>query len=123
MSNFLKPTDPDAFVDFLLPTAEHVERAAEYGLTKPCPVCQTYGGWNLELNAYKLREDVADTRLNRHLYSHFRGSCSHCNGWGFVRDDENCPRHEWIRVENVGKCLNQHECAKCGKNRTVDSSD
>lgn len=116
---YLTPESPEAFVDFPMADAEF---AAKYNLTKICPRCKGHGGWNLKLNSYPLH-DKPDTAENRHRYSHFRASCSHCNGWGYVREDENCPGHEWKHVRNVGRCLNLYRCEKCGKEREVDSSD
>ena len=90
-----------------------------------CPRCKGHGGWNLKLNSYKLREGIEDTPENRHKYSHFRTSCNNCNGWGYVgansRDATCIHKYEW--TANVGNCLNNYKCHKCGKEICVDSSD
>lgn len=112
---YLTPEHPDAFVD-------HVLREPSGDLTKLCPTCKGYGGWNLRLNAYPLH-DREDTAENRHKFSHFRASCSHCNGWGYVHQTENCPGHEWKHVRNTGNCLNLYRCTVCGKEWEIDSSD
>jgi RecJ-like exonuclease len=108
---------PYAFVDF-----PKKDPKPEYGMTKECPVCKGHGGWNLELNAYPLH-NYENTPENRHKYSHFKACCSHCNGWGYTREDEDCDGHEWIFVKNLGRCYNQYECSKCGKTWNIDSSD
>jgi hypothetical protein len=117
MKTYLKPTDPRAFVDHDRMPADE---AAQSGLTVECPQCKGHGGWNLELNAYPLH-GKADTPRNRHLFSHFRASCSNCWGWGYVRQEEDHV-HEWNRTRNVGNCQNIWECEVCGKEITVDSS-
>jgi RecJ-like exonuclease len=111
---YLTKDDPDAFLD-------HVLREPYGDLTKICPVCKGYGGWNLRLNAYPLngKEDTAE---NRHKFSHFRCSCSHCNGWGYVHPKEDCVGHTWQFVKNTGNCLNLYKCALCGKLWEIDSS-
>lgn len=79
-------------------------------LTILCPVCQGYGGWNLELNAYGEGK-------------HFRASCSQCGGWGWVNEADSLCIHVWGEAMNVGRCLNNYACVKCGIVKTVDSSD
>lgn len=112
---YMDHTHPDAFVDW-------VRREPAYGSTVECPRCKGFGGWNLQMNAYSLH-GKADTPENRHLFSHFRAMCSHCNGWGFVSPAETCPGHEWIWEANTGRCLNLYRCTVCGKKSEVDSSD
>ena len=119
MQIFIDRHDPDAFVDF--PQADRAA-AEEIGRTEECPKCQGHGGWNLKLNAYPLRQH-ADTPENRHKFSHFRASCDHCVGWGYVKPDDTDHIHEWIFVRNLGNCLNLHECEICGKQWQIDSSD
>lgn len=114
MKEYLTPDHPDAFVDWEL-------RKPERDLTKMCPVCKGHGGWNLELNAYQ--NQYEDTPANRHLFSHFRAHCSHCNGWGYVEESEMCPGHEWETVKSLGNCLRLEKCRKCGAEIQVDSSD
>jgi DnaJ-class molecular chaperone len=118
MNKYMDQNHPDAFVDYPLMDAA---KSAEYGLTKICPVCAGHGGWNLLLNQYDLN-GKENTPANRHLYSHFRSHCMHCNGWGYVRETENCPGHEWKHVRNTGNCLNLYRCEKCGKEWEIDSS-
>ncbi len=51
--------------------------------------------------------------------------CLNCSGRGMVRagtTDETCV-HVYSQGRNVGKCLTEHVCAKCGDVRLVDSSD
>lgn len=116
LKEYIDQNHPDAFVDF------PGKREPAYGMTKECPVCKGYGGWNLELNAYSLHNEP-DTPENRHRYSHFRASCSHCNGWGYVAPEENCTGHKWIHVRNEGRCLNRYRCIVCNKETVLDSSD
>jgi hypothetical protein len=114
---YMDHTHPDAFVDF-----EKLEPMVNTGYTKPCPVCQCYGGWNLKLNAYPLH-NYPNTAENRHRYSHFRSNCSHCNGYGYTLPTETCSGHEWERKQNLGRCYTLYVCKKCNKNMEVDSSD
>lgn len=116
---YLTPTSPEAFVDFTkheLPVKHHPDWTVE------CPQCKGYGGWNLRLNAYPLR-DMPDTAENRHRYSHFRAACSHCYGWGYVAPADADHVHDWQHVRNLGNCLNLYKCSVCNKLREVDSSD
>lgn len=118
MKTYLEPTDPDAFLDF--PSKK--EAKPNYGYTEECPKCMGYGGWNLRVNAYPLhhREDNAE---NRHKHSHFKQSCYHCVGWGFVRPEDADHVHDWHHVKVLGNCLNLYECSVCNKKWQVDSSD
>ena len=116
MKAYIEPTDPEAFVDF-------TRKEPAYDYTKECPVCKGHGGWNIELNAYKMPNGYEDTPENRHLYVHYRASCSHCNGWGYVEESNNCPGHKWVFVRNLGRCYNLYKCAICGEEWEVDSSD
>jgi hypothetical protein len=111
----LKPTDPEAFIDY--PLKEHP--GPGYG--EICPKCQGHGGWNLILNTYPLR-GKKDTPENRHLFSHFRTSCGACWGWGYLREEQTCA-HEWGDERTVERCLHEWICAKCGATTKVDSSD
>ena len=114
----MTPNDPQAFVDFPKPPA-----APEYmGATVECPLCKGHGGWNLRLNEYKLH-GKEDTPENRHLFSHFRASCSQCQGYGVVKPEDGYHIHDWKRTKNLGNCLNLYECAECGQKWQVDSSD
>lgn len=122
MSKFLEPTHADAFVDWQPETDSVRAMRVEHGLTKECPRCKGHGGWNLALNQYPLPQGKENTAANRHTFVHFRASCSHCNGWRYVRETENCPGHEWQHVRNTGNCLNLYRCAVCGKEWEIDSS-
>jgi hypothetical protein len=115
--NFLDYNHPDAFVDF--PVKEPYN-----DLKVLCPRCKGHGGWNLRLNAYNLH-DHPDTPENRHRYSHFRASCNHCDGWGYVSEETaaKCQGHEWKFVQNLGRCYNRYRCIHCGQLNNVDSSD
>jgi len=112
---YMDHTHPDAFVDWV-----HKEPA--YGCTKECPRCKGFGGWNLLLNSYPLH-GKEDTPENRHLFSHFRAMCSHCNGWGYVSPAETCTGHDWKWIQNLGRCFNRYECIHCKKTSDVDSGD
>jgi len=84
-----------------------------------CPVCKGYGGWNLTLNAYGPGK-------------HFRASCSQCNGWGWVTEEDRDCIHEVeelsmaqcreIKVMHFGNCYHVYRCLKCGQISAVDSS-
>jgi DnaJ-class molecular chaperone len=112
---YMDHTHPDAFVDW-------TRMEPKYGNTKECPRCKGWGGWNLEMNAYKLPPNTPDTQENRHKFVHFRAMCNHCNGWGYVSPKEKCPGHEWVFAENLGNCYNRYTCSVCGMKNDVDSS-
>jgi len=116
MNKYMDQSHPDAFVD-------HPVMQPHGDLTKICPTCHGHGGWNLLLNQYPLPDGMANTPENRSKFSHFRCHCMHCNGWGYVRETENCPGHEWVHVRNTGRCLNLYRCSVCGKEWEIDSSD
>lgn len=118
------------FQDF--PLKEKCEWYPDY--SELCPLCKGHGGWNLKLNSYPLR-DLEDTPDNRHKYSHFRGHCSQCNGWGWVKEgslDATCI-HDYneisydecrkLNVYHAGRCWHVYKCSKCGETRGYDSSD
>jgi len=114
MTDKTKDTHFLDFVDFPPPKVIPEDK-------KMCPKCQGYGGYNIQTNAYPLR-DKENTPENRHLYAHFRGCCSNCVGHGYIDKDQNCV-HEWGNKTNVGNCLNKYTCSKCKETWTVDSSD
>jgi len=115
--NYLSSKHPDAFLDYpgKLIKPETLKDFVE------CPLCLGFGGWNLKLNAYRLY--VENTQENRHKYSHFRCSCSQCNGWGYVSVLNTKCIHTWIRVSNDGKCLSTWACEHCNVKQQIDSSD
>jgi len=116
MNEYMDNTHPDAFVDWPTMIPQH-------GMTRVCPKCKGHGGWNLRMHAYPLPAGVADTPQTRHSYAHFRQSCGHCNGWGYVSPDETCTGHEWENPVSMGRCLTRYTCSKCGQVREFDSSD
>ena len=99
---YLTNKDNDAYLDY------PEKRPIPIG-NKECPVCEGHGGWNLKLNAYGEGK-------------HFKCTCSHCNGWGYIDENEICSGHEWQWVANLGNCYNKYECTKCHKTWDVDSS-
>jgi RecJ-like exonuclease len=96
------------------------KKAPWLSYTKECKMCQCFGGWNLRVDAYRLKGD--DTRENR-LDRHFKAVCPNCYGRGYVDQNEKCEGHEWQWVRNAGRCLNIYKCANCGKHEEVDSGD
>lgn len=125
MADYLTWTDSDAYLDFPAPEAKLVTYKHYYkDAHVMCPQCHGYGGLNLKLNSYPLPKGMENTAETRHKYTHFKGHCSQCNGWGYV--DADSPNaacvHEMGSARNVGNCLNEYTCGKCGYKRTVDSS-
>lgn len=111
MSEYIDETHPDAFKDFPY-------RNIPVG-TKVCNRCKGFGGWNLKLNAYPLRERK-NTPSNRHFYSHFRASCSSCFGHGSIAPEQECSNP----VEYIGHDYDANwNCRQCGIHTDVDSSD
>ena len=119
MDKYLEPTDPDAFVDFPVKDKPTYDYQKGYVV---CPKCDGHGGWNLKLNAYPLR-GLEDTSENRHKFSHFKSNCGQCGGWGWTSPENTKCIHEMSRYRNVGKCLNEYVCVKCGMIEEIDSSD
>lgn len=117
--NYIEPTDADAFVDF--PGKKNLCDFLPQ-CNCECPKCQGYGGWNLKLNAYPLHGKT-NTTENRHNFSHFRASCDHCQGYGYVKPEDASHIHKWEFVKNVGNCLNEYTCKQCNQTWIVDSSD
>ena len=118
MTEFLKPTDADAFLDMEklpMPGTLYDDLKA---YTAECPQCRGYGGWNLELNAYPVR-DKHGIEIGR---KHFQSHCSHCNGWGWVEPKDAGHVHDWQHVRRMGNCLNLFVCLICKKTIEVDSS-
>ena len=118
MTQYLKPTDKDAFLDF---PKRHLKLLDG---EKACPLCYGYGGWNLRINAYPLRS-YKNTRKNRHLHCHFRQICYHCHGHGKVPILQKCDGHNWQFLKNhpTWRCYTYYKCSKCGEIWEVDSSD
>lgn len=117
MSEYLKPTDPDAFTDMVKKPSEPArDMLVRYRLMPAdstvveCGKCHGHGGWNLKLNAYGSGR-------------HFRASCNNCTGWGYVPAAQGDHVHEWDRGETVGRCVTRYTCVGCGKVSDVDSSD
>lgn len=116
---YLKNTDDGAFEDY--PLIDPL-KAYEMGMILDCPKCKGHGGWNLKLNAYPLH-GRPNTPENRHLFSHFRAACDHCNGWGHVLPGDEDHIHEWEYIKNIGNCLNLYRCKVCNRDWEIDSSD
>jgi hypothetical protein len=112
--SYLKPTDPDAFLDF--PKKRKIPKDK-----KVCPQCFGHGGWNLKISAYPLFKQ-RNTAANRHKFSHFRAGCNCCNGWGYV-DLSLDHIHDWKFSRQLGNCYKEYKCSVCGKIDKVDSSD
>jgi len=76
-----------------------------------CPVCKGHGHWHLKIDAYGPG-------------IHFDAHCFQCNGWGYVEKGSNSETciHTFTE-KNIGRCLHEHTCSKCGEKRVVDSSD
>jgi DnaJ-class molecular chaperone len=107
MSEYLKPTDADAFADMEVKSPAGWEEI--WGKSAMCQKCKGHGGWNLKLDAFGPGK-------------HFRASCDNCNGWGCVSAKQGAHVHEWDR----GQALSQHNtryiCATCKRTWDVDSS-
>lgn len=119
MTDYLKPTDADAFKDMTKKEPEPAGEMLGQYVAKPrcasvpvveCGQCHGYGGWNLKLDA-------------RGPGKHFRAHCNNCNGWGYVSAKQGNHVHEWGRGETIGRCLTRYTCAGCGQVNDVDSSD
>lgn len=111
--SYLNESSPDAFVDF---PSKKVPKGA-----KKCNRCKGRGGWNLRLNAYPLHQHK-NTAKNRHLFSHFKASCSTCWGYGYITEgsESECPKP----VKYIGHDFDgRWKCKQCGKSIVVDSSD
>jgi hypothetical protein len=124
---FLTADHPDAYIDHPAP-ADRLARWREvFPKTQDphvCPKCKGYGGHNLEVNAYPLREGMEDTPENRHKYCHFRSACNQCVGWGYVTDkrDAECVHESGPGTRTNFNCVTNYCCTKCGKAWSVDSS-
>ena len=114
---------PDAFVDFAPPKAPS-DLMLKMGYNKVCPMCKGHGGWNLRLNAYRMPDGYEGNPYNRNRYCHFRASCGHCSGWGYVSPEEPCEGHEWARVAGASYMgMSKYVCIHCEKEACRDSSD
>jgi hypothetical protein len=124
---FLTPEHPDAYIDHPTP-ADQLAQWRKHFPTRPnpsvCPKCNGYGGHNLEVNAYPLPKGMENTPENRRMYCHFRSGCLQCSCWGYVTNPKDAAcAHEWDNGTNVGRCLTNYKCSKCGHVIEVDSSD
>lgn len=105
MFKYLEPGDARSFDDLVQKSPRN-----DLGFTIECPKCKGYGKWNLRPDAYGKGK-------------HFRASCDHCNGWGWV-DSKNADHiHEWVFESNIGHCNNRYRCIVCSQTRDIDSSD
>jgi DnaJ-class molecular chaperone len=99
----------EAFTNFTGMTVRKNELGA--GHVK-CQVCQGHGGCVIRVDAYGKGR-------------HQSAFCTQCNGWGWVKENSNdahCSGHEFV-TKNIGNCLHEWTCVKCGEVREVDSSD
>lgn len=125
-SEYLTIDHPDAHVDF--PTADEKRqdfvRMWNREPLATCPKCHGRGGWNLQLNQYPLPVAMDETRENRHMYCHFRASCSQCNGWGFVSEkrDAECIHDAEETAHDSALCLTSYRCRNCSAQWQIDSS-
>ena len=98
-----------------------LEKATNYmGLTQknkpsdewvPCPVCNGYGMWNLQLDAYGHGK-------------HFQAACSQCNSYGYVPANSlhvMCI-HEMKTITHITCTYHKEKCTKCGYENYIDSS-
>lgn len=121
MKTYLKPTDPDAFLD--MAKKDCPSKAVVNKDMVECHVCLGHGGWNLCINEYGPGK-------------HFKCSCSQCLGWGWVvkgSKDDTCPKHEFrelsraqcqeLNVPHYGKCYHVYSCTLCGHVQSHDTSD
>lgn len=76
-----------------------------------CPGCFGHGSGIYIIDAYGVD-------------SHFKWHCTNCNGYGWViKDSVDATCLNEFTEENVGRCLHEWTCKKCGKKQIVDSSD
>ena len=110
MSRILEADDPRAYQGLERQPAPVTKFPDMANLSVPCPACDGYGG-----RIYSVRDDGTNGTLIQ---------CLQCNGWGWVRPgkDAEC-KHTFDAGRNVGRCLTQYTCKKCGAARVVDSSD
>ena len=119
----LEPGDPGSFDDWPPVLLDQLrEMSHRYGYTKLCHICRGHGGWNIVLNQHPLH-DMPNTAHHRHLFAHRRTKCSHCNGWGWLHPDDNCPRHQWEKIGSRGRLLHIYRCTDCGAELEIDTSD
>lgn len=122
-SQFLTQNDKGAFLGMECKTPE-----PEYELTAVCPQCSGYGGWHLTLDAYGKGK-------------HFDGSCSNCDGWGYVEPENAGHIHQFVGMDEqaanklrakkglapasytYGNCCHNSICKICGQYHFIDSSD
>jgi len=104
-----KPKGREKFKGMKKKKREHPWNVKKKDLSR-CPVCEGYGGWIIELDAYGEGE-------------HFEAGCSQCNGWGWVHGKDAECVHDLGNATNIGRCLTRYTCKKCGKVEEWDSSD
>jgi hypothetical protein len=121
VSEYTNQYHENAFIDF--PGKQAKEKFSYHPSPAECPKCFGYGGWNIRINAYKLRDGMENTPENRHRHVHFRASCDQCNGWGWLNPKNASCVHDFSIERNVGRCLTENTCSKCGYKQTIDSSD
>lgn len=121
MTEYMTVDSPDAFLDLEKRSQEEYEKCFTTKSVE-CPKCHGYGRWHLRLNAYGSGR-------------HFDASCSQCNGWGFVdadstdatciHNDKELSQQECrdLDIGHWGMCWHVYCCTKCGRIRSVDSSD
>lgn len=100
------PNDPRRYLD--IPKRE-VPTKHYPSYTQECPDCQGHGYYNITIHAYGFGQ-------------HFKGMCGACWSWGYIAPGA-CP-HKWDGPSrNIGRCLHEWSCSRCGATRQVDSSD
>ena len=98
--------DPRRYLDLEKKSAPHEVYPA---LTQECPSCQGHGYYNLTIHAYGFGQ-------------HFKRMCGACWSWGYI--EPGACAHVWDGPSrNIGRCLHEWSCSKCGMTREVDSSD
>lgn len=100
--NYLKPGDPHSFDRISL--QEKRDYMKDNYAT--CPKCLGHGAWNMSASANA---------------SKFH--CTKCNGYGYVHRAHGACACEMEHLRNVGNCLNEYKCKKCGSVQTWDSGD